>query len=664
MGKVIGIDLGTTNSCVAVLEGGKPVVIPNSEGGRTTPSIVGFGKTGERLVGQLAKRQAVTNAENTVYSIKRFIGRRWPDTQAERSRVPYTCVHGKDETVNVQIRDKVYTPQQVSAMVLQKLKQDAESYLGEEVTQAVITVPAYFTDAQRQATKDAGTIAGLEVLRIINEPTAAALSYGLDKQDQEQIVLVFDLGGGTFDVSVLQLGDGIFEVRSTSGNNHLGGDDFDNVLVRWLIDSFREQEGVDLSSDKMALQRLREAAEKAKIELSSMLATTINLPFITADDTGPKHLEMDLTRAKFEELVFKLIEGTMDPVSQAIKDASLTPDRIDRIILVGGSTRIPAVQEAIRKRFNGKTPDRSVNPDEAVALGAAVQAGIIAGEFRPGVGELVPMLIDVMPISVGIETLGDIFTKIIEKNTPIPASQSKTFSTATDGQTSVEIHVLQGERPMVRDNNSLGKFELTGIPPAQRGVPQIEVIFDVDANCIVSVSAIDKGTGRKQSIQVSGRGGLSPEEIERMKQEARIHEDDDRRRLELAQLLNQADQALNNYTITLRDHIDQISSDLKTRSAACAAELRSAKADRGIEINELRQRIDALNQIVFEIGSSFYQGGDAAQDYGSAPGHDVPTEWANGHGGDVDREFDSANFDNDATLSADLTDYADYEAVD
>jgi molecular chaperone DnaK len=410
MGKVIGIDLGTTNSCVAVLEGGKPIVISNSEGGRTTPSIVGFGKAGERLVGQLAKRQAVTNAENTVYSIKRFIGRRWDDTATERARVPYTCVKGRDDTVDVQIRGRDYTPQEISAMILQKLKTDAENFLGEPVEQAVITVPAYFTDAQRQATKDAGTIAGLEVLRIINEPTAASLAYGLDKQDQEQRILVFDLGGGTFDVSVLQLGDGVFEVKATSGNNHLGGDDFDNVIVLWMIENFKATEGIDLGSDKMALQRLREAAEKAKVELSSMLTTSINLPFITADETGPKHLEMELSRAKFEDLANDLIEGTIEPVTQALKDCDLKPDDIDRILLVGGSTRIPAVQEAIKKFFGGRTPDRSVNPDEAVALGAAIQGGVLGGEVED------LLLLDVTPLSLGIETLGEVFTKILPVN--------------------------------------------------------------------------------------------------------------------------------------------------------------------------------------------------------------------------------------------------------
>ncbi|MBD2464990.1 molecular chaperone DnaK [Oscillatoria sp. FACHB-1407] len=602
MGKVIGIDLGTTNSCVAVLEGGQPVVISNSEGGRTTPSIVGFGKSGERLVGQLAKRQGVTNAENTVFSIKRFIGRRWDDTVDERSRVPYTCIKGKDDTVNVQIRGKTYTPQEVSAMILQKLKQDAENYLGEPATQAVITVPAYFTDAQRQATKDAGTIAGLEVLRIINEPTAAALSFGLDKQDQEQSVLVFDLGGGTFDVSVLQLGDGVFEVKATSGNNHLGGDDFDNALVRWLISNFREQEGIDLSTDKMALQRLREAAEKAKIELSNMLTTTINLPFITADETGPKHLEMELTRAKFEELVSHLIQGTIDPVTQALKDCGLSPDQIDRILLVGGSTRIPAVQEAIKQYFGGKNPDRSINPDEAVALGAAIQAGVLGRE--PGMEIL---LLDVTPLSLGIETLGEVFTKVIDRNTTIPTSKTQTFSTATDGQTSVEIHVLQGERAMAKDNKSLGKFQLTGIPPAPRGVPQIEVSFEIDANGILQVSARDKGTGREQSIRITNTGGLSEAEVEKARQEAEIYAEEDRRRKYLVELRNQADGLFYSYESTLREHADLISEELKAEADARSKDLRRAVIDPNITVEAMKQCLDALQQALLGVGAAVYQ---------------------------------------------------------
>lgn len=664
MGKVIGIDLGTTNSCVAVLEGGQPVVIANSEGGRTTPSIVGFGKNNERLVGQLAKRQAVTNAENTIFSIKRFIGRRWDDTTVERSRVSYNCIRGKDDTVDVQVRGQHYTPQEVSAMVLQKLKQDAENYLGEEVTQAVITVPAYFTDAQRQATKDAGTIAGLEVLRIINEPTAAALSYGLDKQDQDQTVLVFDLGGGTFDVSILQLGDGVFEVKATSGNNHLGGDDFDSALVQWLIDNFREQEGIDLSSDRMAMQRLREAAEKAKIELSNMLTTTINLPFITADASGPKHMELELTRAKFEDLVNSLVSSTIEPVEQALKDAGLTPNEVDRILLVGGSTRIPAVQNAIKEFLDGKAPDRSVNPDESVALGAAIQAGVLGGEVKD------LLLLDVTPLSLGIETLGEVFTRIIERNTTIPTSKTQTFSTATDGQTSVEIHVLQGERAMAKDNKSLGKFQLTGIPPAPRGVPQIEVSFEIDANGILQVSARDKGTGRVQSIRITNTGGLSDSEVERMRQEAELYAEEDRRRQQLVELRNQADILFANYETMLRENGDLISEDYKSQAMERVAELRAAIADRTIAVEDMKHRIEALQQTLFAIGTSLYQDPSSSNDfedygYDEEPvSDDTPTAmWTNGQYDEAETEAVD-NYDEDFNFETDETVTADYEAVD
>lgn len=600
MGKVIGIDLGTTNSCVAVLEGGKPIVIANSEGGRTTPSIVGFGKSSERLVGQLAKRQAVTNAENTIYSIKRFIGRRWDDTTTERDRVPYTCVKGRDDTVDVQIRGRNYTPQEISAMILQKLKQDAENFLGEAVQRAVITVPAYFTDAQRQATKDAGTIAGLEVLRIINEPTAAALAFGLDKQDTEQLILVFDLGGGTFDVSILQLGDGVFEVKATSGNNELGGDDFDICIVRWIVERFSAEEKIDLSSDKMALQRLREAAEKAKIELSTMVSTSINLPFITADDSGPKHLEMELSRAKFEELTSHLIQATIEPMVQALKDADLKPQNIDRIILVGGSTRIPAVQNALSKFFNGKAADRSVNPDEAVALGAAVQAGVLGGE----VDNL--LLLDVTPLSLGIETLGEVSTKIIERNTTIPTSKSQVFSTAVDGQTSVEIHVLQGERAMARDNKSLGKFLLAGIPPSPRGVPQIEVSFEIDVNGILKVSAQDKGTGREQSIRITNTGGLNANEVERMRLEAEMFADDDKRRKELVELKNQADNLLYSYESTLKDNGSLIGDQWKTLADEKLSKLTAAMVNAQITVAEFKQILDDFQQTLFAIGANVY----------------------------------------------------------
>ncbi len=600
MGKVIGIDLGTTNSCVAVLEGGKPVVIANSEGGRTTPSIVGFGKGGDRLVGQLAKRQAVTNAVNTVYSIKRFIGRRWDDTEEERSRTPYTCIKGKDDTVNVQIRNKVHTPQEISAMILQKLKQDAEAYLGQTVTQAVITVPAYFTDAQRQATKDAGTIAGLEVLRIVNEPTAAALSYGLDKQHIEQKILVFDLGGGTFDVSILQLGDGIFEVNATAGNNHLGGDDFDDCIVQWLVEAFRTQEDSDLSKDKMALQRLREAAEKAKIELSSTESTSINLPFISSDEKGPKHLEMPLSRAQFEKLVAHLVQATIDPVTQALKDANLTPKDIDRIILVGGSTRIPAVQQAISKYFGGVSPDKSVNPDEAVAVGAAIQAGVLGGEVKD------LLLLDVTPLSLGLETLGGVFTKVIERNTTIPTSRSQMYSTAADGQTSVEIHALQGERALVKDNKSLGKFLLKGIPPAPRSVPQIEVTFEIDANGILKVSAQDKGTSKEQSIQISNTGGLSETEVERMRQEAELYADEDLDRAQLVELKNQADTLVYNCDVTLKTNAQLLGDDLKAEAQTASVALRAAIASPDITCEELAAQIESFKQLLYSLGTAVY----------------------------------------------------------
>jgi molecular chaperone DnaK len=652
MGKVIGIDLGTTNSCVAVLEGGKPIVIANSEGGRTTPSIVGFGKGSERLVGQLAKRQGVTNAENTIFSIKRFIGRRWDDTAVERDRVPYTCVKGRDDTVDVQIRGHHYTPQELSAMILQKLKQDAENFLGESVTKVVITVPAYFTDAQRQATKDAGTIAGLEVLRIINEPTAAALAFGLDKQDQEQTILVFDLGGGTFDVSILQLGDGVFEVKATCGNNHLGGDDFDNCIVRWMMARFQQEEKIDLAQDKMALQRLREAAEKAKIELSNMVSTSINLPFIAADQTGPKHLEMELSRAKFEELTAHLIEATIEPMSQALKDAELKPQDIDRMILVGGSTRIPAVQNALIKFFNGKTPDRSVNPDEAVALGAAIQAGVLGGE----VDNL--LLLDVTPLSLGLETLGEVFTKIIDRNTTIPTSKSQVFSTAVDGQTSVEIHVLQGERAMARDNKSLGKFLLAGIPAAPRGVPQIEVSFEIDVNGILKVSAQDKGTGREQSIRITNTGGLSTTEVERMQQQAEMFAEEDRRRRQLVELKNHADNLLYSYDSTLKLNDNLISDQMKALANEKLTHLTAAMADEDISITEFKQRLDDFQQTLFAIGADVYnRANNHTDEVTEASENLLSTELAAPVDDTPKPQFD-LNFEDERTMPA------DYEAID
>jgi len=654
MGKVIGIDLGTTNSCVAVMEAGQPIVISNTEGGRTTPSILGFGKSGDRLVGQLAKRQVVTNAENTVYSIKRFIGRRWDETELERDRVPYTCIKGRDDTVDVQIRGHNYTPQEISAMILQKLKQDAENFLGEPVTQAVITVPAYFTDAQRQATKDAGTIAGLEVLRIINEPTAAALAFGLDKQDQEQLILVFDLGGGTFDVSILQLGDGVFEVKATGGNNQLGGDDFDNCIVRWMIETFKEQQKVDISPDKMALQRLREAAEKAKIELSSILNTSINLPFIAADATGPKHLEMEFSRSKFEELTGHLIASTIKPMIQAIKDADLKPENINRIILVGGCTRIPAVQNALIKFFNGKALDHSVNPDEAVALGAAVQAGVLGGEVDT------LLLLDVTPLSLGIETLGEVFTKIIDRNTTIPTSKSQIFSTAVDGQTSVEVHVLQGERAMAQDNKTLGKFFLTGIPPAPRGVPQIEVAFEIDVNGILKVAAQDKGTGREQSIRITNTGGLSLNEVEQMRQQSELFAEQDKRRKELVELKNEADNLLLNYTSTLKDHSNLIGEELKALAQKKVLQLKSAMGDTTISPGNFKQILEDFQQTLFAIGADVYNRANNQTEEMLDTANITMSESVNTNTDISGTLIPQFNFDFDEESTA----QADYEAID
>lgn len=575
MGKVIGIDLGTTNSCVAIMEGGQAVVIPNAEGNRITPSVVAFTKTGERLVGELAKRQAITNPERTIRSIKRKMG----------------------SDYRVKIDDKEYTPQEISAMILQKLKADAEAYLGEPVTQAVITVPAYFTDSQRQATKDAGRIAGLEVLRIINEPTAAALAYGLDK-GEDHTILVFDLGGGTFDVSILELGDGVFEVKATSGNNYLGGDDFDERIMNYLIAEFKKNTGIDLSRDRMALQRLKEAAEKAKHELSSVTQTTISLPFITATPEGPQHLEMTLTRAKFEELIMDLVEKTVGPTKQALSDAGLEPKDIDKVILVGGSTRVPLVQETIR-RLIGKEPHKGINPDEVVALGAAIQAGVLAGEVKDIV------LLDVTPLSLGIETLGGVFTRIIERNTTIPTSKSQIFTTAADFQTSVDIHVLQGERAMAADNKTLGRFQLVGIPPAPRGVPQIEVKFDIDVNGIVHVSAKDLGTGKEQKITITASTNLTEEEIQRMVKEAEKYAEEDKRRKAAAETRNQADSVIYQAEKTLKDLGDKVSAAEKDRVNQAREELR--RALEGQDLEEIKRKTEDLTKVLYDVTSRVYQ---------------------------------------------------------
>jgi molecular chaperone DnaK len=627
MSKIIGIDLGTTNSVVAVMEGGEPVVITNAEGSRLTPSVVGFTKSGERLVGQVAKRQAVTNPENTVFSIKRFMGRRFDEVSEEMKMVPYRVVRDSDRVViNVSPdgQEKKYSPPEVSAMILQKLKQAAEDYLGQPVTKAVITVPAYFNDAQRQATKDAGKIAGLEVLRIVNEPTAAALAYGLDKKKDETIA-VYDFGGGTFDISVLEVGEGVVEVKATNGDTHLGGDNLDQRVIDWIVSEFRKQEGIDLSKDRMALQRLKESAEKAKMELSTVMETEINLPFISADQTGPKHLAMKLTRAKFESLVEDLLQKSVGPCKQAMTDAGVNPKDIDEVVLVGGSTRIPRVQQIVKELF-GKEPHKGVNPDEVVAIGAAVQAGVLSGEVKD------LLLLDVTPLSLGIETLGGVMTTLIQRNTTIPTKKSEIFSTAADGQTSVEVHVMQGERPMARDNRTLGKFHLDGIPPAPRGVPQIEVSFDIDANGIVNVQAKDKGTGKEQKITITASSGLSKDEVDRMMKDAESHSADDKERKEEVETRNRADQA-----VYVAEKFMKESGDKLEASDRMAIESATNDVKKALEANDgkaITRTLEALTQAQQKAAENLYKNAGAAGSAGPT-GAAGSTDSGNGKAEDV-----------------------------
>ncbi|MGB9639679.1 MAG: molecular chaperone DnaK [Anaerolineales bacterium] len=632
MGKIIGIDLGTTNSVVAVMEGGEPTVISSAEGERLVPSVVAVNKNHERLVGRVARNQAVVNPENTIFSIKRFMGRRYDDPEVKKAltRVPYKVTAAPNGDVRVVLDGKEYSPPEISAMILAKLKADAEAYLGEPVTQAVITVPAYFNDAQRNATKDAGRIAGLEVLRIINEPTASSLAYGLDKK-KDEVIAVYDLGGGTFDISILDVGEGVFQVRSTSGDTFLGGDDFDQRIIDYIADEFQRDNGIDLRKDRQALQRLKEAAEKAKIELSSMMQTEINLPYITADASGPKHLVMTFTRSKLEQLTQDLIERTLGPVRQALKDAGLQPSDINEVVLVGGMTRMPAVQEAVRKLF-GKEPHKGVNPDEVVAVGAAIQAGVLGGEVKD------ILLLDVTPLTLSIETLGGVATPMIERNTTIPTRKQQIFSTASDNQSQVEIHVLQGERPMAVDNKSLGKFILDGIPPAPRGVPQIEVTFDIDANGILKVTAMDKATGRSQNITITASSGLSEAEVERMRKEAEAHAEEDRRRKELIEARNTADNAIYTAEKALRDLGEKVPAEVKKQVEEQVTKVRSAMSSDNIE--EIKAQTDKLFQVIQQIGASAYQSsgpqaGQAQETQGSASGENPP-----GGGEDVvDGEF-------------------------
>ncbi|HVP35388.1 MAG TPA: molecular chaperone DnaK [Terriglobales bacterium] len=626
MAKIIGIDLGTTNSCVAIMEGKDPKVIPNSEGMRTTPSVVGFAKSGERLVGQIAKRQAITNPQNTVYSIKRFMGRKYSEVQSEIKTVPYKVVEGQNGDARVKIENKEYTPPEISAMILQKMRQTAEDYLGEKITQSIITVPAYFNDSQRQATKDAGRIAGLEVLRIINEPTAASLAYGLDKKKDEKIA-VFDLGGGTFDISILEIGEGVFEVRSTNGDTHLGGDDFDKRIIDWMVSEFKKQEGIDLSRDPMALQRLKEAGEKAKMELSSTLETNINLPFITADANGPKHLNMTLSRARLEQLVDELIERTIGPVKKALADAKLSADQIDEVVLVGGMTRMPKVQETVKRLF-GKEPHKGVNPDEVVAVGAAIQGAVLGGEVKDIV------LLDVTPLSLGIETLGGVFTKLIERNTTIPTRKSEIFTTAEDSQTSVDIHVLQGEREMAIDNKTIGRFQLVGLPPAPRGIPQIEVTFDIDANGILNVSAKDKATGKQQSIRITASSGLSEADIKKMVKDAEVHSSEDKKKREEVDTRNRADQLVYETEKNLREYGDRLDSETKAKVESAVGRVKEALKRN--DIQEIKSATEALTSIWHQAASQMYQKSTSQTNPGAESKEGNP-----GQGKDKDNSVDA-----------------------